>query len=62
MDDASPAPTIKPSAPTGTDWSRLAAMTDEDIARAVADDPDAAPILDAERLRREYRPHPPRLP
>jgi uncharacterized protein (DUF4415 family) len=27
-----------------TDWARLDAMTDEDIARAVADDPDAAPL------------------
>jgi uncharacterized protein (DUF4415 family) len=27
-----------------TDYARLDAMTDEDIARAVADDPDAAPI------------------
>src|SRR5215471_13776747 len=29
-----------------TDWARLAKMTDEDIAVAVAEDPDAAPILD----------------
>jgi hypothetical protein len=28
-----------------TDWARVDAMTDEDIARAVADDPDAAPLL-----------------
>ena len=27
-----------------TDWARVDALTDEDIARAVADDPDAAPI------------------
>jgi uncharacterized protein (DUF4415 family) len=27
-----------------TDYARLDAMTDEDIARAVADDPDAAPL------------------
>ncbi len=27
-----------------TDYARLDAMTDEDIARAVADDPDACPI------------------
>jgi uncharacterized protein (DUF4415 family) len=27
-----------------TDYARLDAMTDEDIARAVAEDPDAAPI------------------
>lgn len=27
-----------------TDWARVDALTDEDIARAVADDPDATPI------------------
>src|SRR5204862_2182050 len=27
-----------------TDYARLDAMTDEDIARAVAEDPDAAPL------------------
>jgi uncharacterized protein (DUF4415 family) len=27
-----------------TDWARLDAMTDEDIERAVAEDPDAAPF------------------
>jgi len=27
-----------------TDWARVDAMTDEDIARAVAGDPDAVPI------------------
>jgi len=27
-----------------TDWARVDALTDEDIAKAVADDPDAAPI------------------
>ncbi|MGH7517294.1 MAG: BrnT family toxin [Gemmatimonadales bacterium] len=29
-----------------TDWDRLRRQTDEDIARAVASDPDAAPIMD----------------
>lgn len=29
-----------------TDWSRVDAQTDEQIAIAVRDDPDAAPILD----------------
>lgn len=27
-----------------TDWAKVDALTDEDIARAVADDPDAAPL------------------
>jgi uncharacterized protein (DUF4415 family) len=27
-----------------TDWARVDALADEDIAKAVADDPDAAPI------------------
>ena len=33
-----------------TDWARVDAMTDEDIARAVAEDPDAAPLLTDEQL------------
>ena len=35
-----------------TDWERLRRMTDEDIAKAVAEDPDAAPLLDEEWFRR----------
>lgn len=31
-----------------TDWTRLDSVTDEDIDRAIADDPDAAPALDGE--------------
>jgi len=31
-----------------TDWERLRKMTDEDIRRAIADDPDAAPELTEE--------------
>jgi uncharacterized protein (DUF4415 family) len=31
-----------------TDWSAFRALTDADIERAIAEDPDAAPILDAE--------------
>jgi uncharacterized protein (DUF4415 family) len=31
-----------------TDWARVEALTDEQIATAVRDDPDAAPILDAD--------------
>lgn len=30
--------------PSKTDWKRLKTLTDEDIAKAAADDPDAAPI------------------
>jgi hypothetical protein len=44
-----------------TDWARVDAMTDEDIARAVAEDPDAAPILSDEQMRAEYKLHPPRI-
>jgi uncharacterized protein (DUF4415 family) len=29
-----------------SDWERVEAFTDEDIERAIADDPDAAPVLD----------------
>jgi uncharacterized protein (DUF4415 family) len=31
-----------------TDWARIDALTDEEIAAAVRDDPDAAPIADEE--------------
>ena len=31
-----------------TDWSLVDALTDQEIEAAVADDPDAAPLLDAE--------------
>jgi uncharacterized protein (DUF4415 family) len=31
-----------------TDWARVDALTDEDIDKAIAEDPDAAPILDEE--------------
>ncbi len=34
-----------------TDWERLENLTDEEIAQAIEDDPDAAPILDAEWFR-----------
>jgi uncharacterized protein (DUF4415 family) len=30
--------------PGKTDWARVDTLTDEDIARAVAEDPDAAPL------------------
>ncbi|MDH4044222.1 MAG: BrnA antitoxin family protein [Gemmatimonadota bacterium] len=35
-----------------TDWERLRQLTDEDIAKAVAEDPDAAPLLDEEWFKR----------
>jgi putative transcriptional regulator len=47
MDDGSEVPIQ-----SRTDWARVDAMTDEDIARAVADDPDAAPLLTDEQLAR----------
>lgn len=31
-----------------TDWARVDALTDEDIAAAIKNDPDSAPELDAE--------------
>lgn len=35
-----------------TDWERVDALTDEDIERAIAEDPDAAPLLDEEWFRK----------
>ena len=35
-----------------TDWARVDALTDEDIDKAIASDPDAAPIMTDEELAR----------
>lgn len=35
---------IEALGPGNTDWERIANLTDEEIAAAVADDPDAVPI------------------
>lgn len=32
--------------PGKTDWARVDALTDEEIEKAIAEDPDAAPMLD----------------
>jgi uncharacterized protein (DUF4415 family) len=40
----SPTAAVRPR----TDWARVDALTDEDIAAAIRDDPDVAPELDAE--------------
>ena len=45
MDDGSEVPIE-----SRTDWARVEAMSDEDVARAAADDPDAAPLLTDEQL------------
>jgi uncharacterized protein (DUF4415 family) len=37
--------------PGRTNWERLDALTDEDIERAIAEDPDSAPPLDADWFR-----------
>ena len=34
-----------------TDWERVRNLTDEEIEQAIAEDPDAAPILDEEWFR-----------
>lgn len=34
-----------------TDWAAVKALTDADIEKAIAEDPDAAPILDEEWFR-----------
>jgi uncharacterized protein (DUF4415 family) len=37
--------------PGKTDWARVDALTDSDIEKAIAGDPDAAPLLDEEWFR-----------
>ena len=44
-----------------TDLDRLRLMIDAKIVAAAKNDPDAAPILSAEEVRRQYKPHPPRI-
>ncbi len=42
-----------------TDWKRLKALTDREIQRAVAEDPDAAPLLDADWFKSARHVSPP---
>lgn len=35
-----------------TDWARVDALTDADIEKAIAEDPDAAPLLDEEWFKK----------
>ena len=37
-----------------TDWERVRALTDEEIDKAIASDPDAAPIMTDEELARGH--------
>ena len=37
--------------PGRTNWDRLAALTEDDIERAIAEDPDSPPALDADWFR-----------
>jgi uncharacterized protein (DUF4415 family) len=43
---------LKQLKPGKTDWAAVDALTDEDIEKAIAEDPDAAPILDEEWFKR----------
>ena len=45
-----------------TDWAAIEAMTDEDIARQIEENPDAAPDLSKPRNRRLFRVLSQRLP
>lgn len=45
-------PEMEAEALRTTDWAALEAMTDEDIARQVAENPDAAPIMSDADIRR----------
>ncbi|WP_284177904.1 BrnA antitoxin family protein [Rhabdaerophilum sp. SD176] len=45
-----------------TDWARLDALTDSDIASAVADDPDWAGLHDVDWSAVAIRPHRPKQP
>lgn len=51
----------QPSRKAQTDWDRLLTQTDEDIARAVETDPDAAPIQTTDDMK-SFHPTPARNP
>lgn len=36
-----------------TNWDKVNALTDKDIKKAIADDPDAAPVLDDEWFKKQ---------
>jgi uncharacterized protein (DUF4415 family) len=42
----------KPGMKDRTDWERIRSLTDAEIERAVAEDPDAAPLLDGDWFRK----------
>jgi uncharacterized protein (DUF4415 family) len=42
----------RPGMKDRTDWTRVDALTDEEIERAIAEDPDAAPLLDEAWFRK----------
>lgn len=46
---------LRSTGPDRTDWQRVDALTDAEIERAVKEDPDAAPILDAAWFARAER-------
>ena len=37
-----------------TDWTLFDSLTDEDIERAIAEDPDAAPVMDEAWISRDF--------
>ena len=43
-----------------TDWKRLESVTDDEIQRMAADDPDVSPILSIDEMKERYVLHPPR--
>ena len=51
----------QPSGRAQTDWDRLLTQTDDDIARAVETDPDAAPIQTTDDMK-SFHPAPARNP
>ncbi len=54
--------TMVKEAIAATDWAAIDAMTDEDIARQIEENPDAAPDLSEPRMRRVFRVLSKRLP
>jgi len=38
-----------------TDWRKFDSLSDEDIERAIANDPDAAPVMDEAWTSREFK-------
>ncbi|MEI6729622.1 MAG: hypothetical protein WCL30_00015 [Pseudomonadota bacterium] len=46
---------------SGTNWERLRNITEEEIIEAARNDPDSAPLMTKEEIKKHYKLTPPRI-